>query len=79
VKGTRVWITDDGPGIPETDQAIVFERGYSTKEGPIHGHGLAIVERVVREHGGSVSATKGVDLPGAMFIITFPAPPKLNG
>jgi signal transduction histidine kinase len=52
-----VSVTDDGPGVPESDRATLFEpfvRGQG--EGPRgvrgHGFGLALVGDVARAHGG---------------------------
>jgi len=55
----EVSIADTGPGIPEGHRGRVFERFYRVQEGrdPAEGAGLglAIVDRIVRAHGGSVS------------------------
>jgi len=50
------FVADDGPGIPERDREVVFERGYSTVDGT--GYGLAIVAELAAAHGWSVSATE---------------------
>lgn len=48
-------IDDDGPGIPEDQRSSVFQAFFTTKD-PARGTGLglSIVQRVVREHGGTV-------------------------
>lgn len=56
----RVQVIDQGPGIPEHDQALVFERLYRgtravAEEKPGAGLGLAIVKAIVAAHQGSVS------------------------
>ncbi|MFC7203815.1 response regulator [Haloferax namakaokahaiae] len=43
-------VTDDGPGIPESDREQVFERGYTTDETGT-GYGLAIVADIADAHG----------------------------
>jgi signal transduction histidine kinase len=51
--GVRVEVSDNGPGIPESEHATVFEmsrRLSSVTRG--HGIGLATVAQVVRAHGG---------------------------
>lgn len=48
-----LYITDDGPGIPETDLPFIkdpFVRSGSNKLGG-HGLGLAIVDSILRSHG----------------------------
>jgi signal transduction histidine kinase len=50
------FVADDGPGIPEQDREVVFERGYSTADGT--GYGLAIVAELATAHGWSVTATE---------------------
>src|SRR5215217_4918006 len=54
-------VADNGPGIPPAESGAVFRRSYRvegrTGEGPGGmGLGLAIVERIVRAHGGTVTA-----------------------
>ena len=49
----RVWIADDGEGIAPDRQAAVFERFESGESGGA-GLGLALVNEIVRLHGGWV-------------------------
>jgi PAS domain S-box-containing protein len=60
---TGFFVADDGPGIP--DSAAVFESGYSTSQNG-SGFGLAIVERIVKAHGWSVTITAS-EAGGARF------------
>jgi signal transduction histidine kinase len=71
----RPWVRDSGPGVPEEDQAAIFERfargrsGRRRAEGS--GLGLSIVSAIAHAHGGRVL----LDSPasgGAMFTIGFP-------
>lgn len=65
-------VQDSGPGLPETNPAIVFEDGYSTKltHGSTHrGLGLAIVQRLVKQAVGSITAQNS---SGAIFTVTLP-------
>ena len=66
----QVWIGDTGSGIAEADLPHIFEPFYSTKpEGS--GLGLAMVYRVVQEHGGDIdvrSAPQG----GTTFTLGRP-------
>jgi signal transduction histidine kinase len=57
--GIVVEVADTGPGIPEADQARVFEPFYRASAGRDHapgsGLGLAVCRQVVAEHGGSLA------------------------
>jgi two-component system sensor histidine kinase PilS (NtrC family) len=49
----QIWVSDSGHGIAEEDLPHIFEPFYSTKaEGS--GIGLALVYRVLQDHGGQV-------------------------
>ena len=57
----RLWVRDDGAGIPDAHKARIFDDGFTTaSEGT--GLGLAIVEEVARAHGWQVSV--GDDVSG---------------
>jgi PAS domain S-box-containing protein len=62
------YVEDDGPGIPESKRADVFESGYSTAPDGT-GFGLAIVEEVVEAHGWSIGVGESAE-GGARFEIT---------
>lgn len=50
-------VADQGPGIPEADRELVFERFHRSREAramPGSGLGLSIVRQVVTRHGGTV-------------------------
>ncbi len=70
-EGVRVEVADDGPGIAAEDLSKLFEPYFSrTKKGG--GLGLAIVEKIIADHNGSIHAAQ--NLPqGAKFIIDLPA------
>jgi two-component system, sensor histidine kinase and response regulator len=58
-EGVRVGVTDEGPGISESDQArlfTAFEKLDTKPTGgePSTGLGLAIVRKVIEAHGGTV-------------------------
>ncbi|UFS72348.1 ATP-binding protein [Geomonas sp. RF6] len=67
----RLTFSDSGTGIPPQDLEKVFQPYFTTKEAGI-GLGLAITERIVKEHGGSleVASTVGV---GTTFTVILPA------
>jgi PAS domain S-box-containing protein len=67
-----VKISDNGIGIPESDVSNIFKPFYSTKGyGKGTGLGLAFTERVVKEHGGSISVSTENNL-GVSFVIKLP-------
>ena len=62
-------IKDNGPGIPDKIQEKVSQPFYTTKEEGT-GLGLSIAERIVTNHGGSISF-ESVEGRGTTFIITL--------
>jgi two-component system OmpR family sensor kinase len=72
-------VTDDGPGIPQSDLDRIFDRFYRA-QGPRSadsggaGLGLAIAKRLVDLHSGTMSATNA-EPTGARFTITLPRIP----
>ncbi|UCG44357.1 MAG: PAS domain-containing protein [candidate division WOR-3 bacterium] len=68
-------ISDTGCGISEENVAKIFEPLFTTKGGKDSvglGLGLAIVQRIVEEHHGSIDVTSKVS-KGTTFNIRFPA------
>ena len=51
-------VTDEGPGLPGDDPEVLFQPFYSTK-GRGSGVGLALVQRIVTDHGGTVRLENG--------------------
>ena len=61
------YVADDGPGIEPEDRTKIFETGFSTGDAGT-GSGLAIVQRIVDDHGWTVrvrESTRG----GARFDV----------
>lgn len=69
-KSIQIMVTDSGPGIPESVLPTMFEPGRSEKSDG-HGYGLAVVFRVMENHGGTVTAYNVPDV-GAEICMTFP-------
>ncbi|MBN2289017.1 MAG: PAS domain S-box protein, partial [Candidatus Glassbacteria bacterium] len=67
----QVSVQDSGPGIPASVRDKVFEPFFSTKQSGL-GLGLAIVQRIVAEHGGNISLESS-GRPGTTFVVTLPA------
>ncbi|QWV93085.1 HAMP domain-containing protein [Geomonas oryzisoli] len=67
----RLSFSDSGVGIEEQDLEKVFQPYFTTREAGI-GLGLAITERIVKEHGGriTVQSRKG---EGTTFTVILPA------
>jgi PAS domain S-box-containing protein len=69
----QVSVTDDGEGIPLEARKQIFESFYSTKRatGGI-GLGLAIVRRIVTDHGGEIRL-EDPPTSGTCFVVELPA------
>ncbi|MCC6908669.1 MAG: FHA domain-containing protein [Phycisphaerales bacterium] len=63
-----IHISDNGPGIPESEQSRIWLPFHSTKGLRGTGLGLAVTRKIVEEHGGQISfeSTEG---EGATFTI----------
>ncbi|MDP9147104.1 MAG: ATP-binding protein, partial [Acidobacteriota bacterium] len=66
----RITIFDNGPGIPDPAQGKLFRPFYTTKANGT-GLGLAVVQKIVVQHGGQVEARNRPE-GGAAFIVTLP-------
>jgi signal transduction histidine kinase len=69
-KWQRICVADNGPGIPEADLQKIFLPFFTTKsEGT--GLGLAVVQKVALQHGGSIEARNRTG-GGAEFLLWLP-------
>jgi PAS domain S-box-containing protein len=66
----KVMFEDTGPGISPAAQDMIFEPFYTTKKDGT-GLGLAISQRIIQQHGGSLSAAS-LTGGGAEFTIVLP-------
>jgi two-component system, OmpR family, sensor kinase len=69
-------VTDNGPGIPKTDQPHIFDRFYRvdkarSRETGGTGLGLSIVNQLVLMHGGTVSV-QSEEGKGSTFTVELP-------
>jgi signal transduction histidine kinase len=65
-------VTDNGPGIPASILPTIFEPNVTTKKSRgRRGLGLHIVQSIVTEHGGTVTA-QNQQPRGAIFTMTLP-------
>jgi two-component system cell cycle sensor histidine kinase/response regulator CckA len=65
-------VTDTGPGMTPVMQARVFDPLFTTKITGVHGHGLVVVQRIVRSLNGTIVLVSAPG-KGATFRILFPA------
>ena len=69
-------VTDDGPGIPDADQARLFERffvGRNDRSGPREGVGLGLPTAlaIAQAHGGTIEVRSAVGA-GSTFTLVVP-------
>ena len=76
-EGEQDWVelsvADNGPGLPVDFGERWFEP-YTSSKARGTGIGLAVVKKIVEEHGGSVRAGKAAQ-GGAMFVLRLPLEP----
>ncbi|GAA3498799.1 sensory box histidine kinase PhoR [Streptomyces prasinosporus] len=70
----RLCVADDGPGLAPEDAARVFDRFFRAGGGAGSGLGMAIVQGVVRAHGGEV-AVRTAPGEGLAVTVTLPVRP----
>jgi len=72
--GWRIEVADDGIGIEEQYRERIFrmfQRLHTSDQHPGTGIGLAITERIVAQHGGSIGVESN-DEGGSTFWVTLP-------
>ena len=66
-----VSVSDNGPGIPEDQRAKIFQVFESTKGARGTGLGLAVSQKILREHGGDISV-ESLPGTGTRFLLAWP-------
>jgi two-component system sensor histidine kinase TctE len=70
----RLTVTDDGPGIPESERQRAGERFFrgSNSGQPGSGLGLAIVRSIAERHGGQFTVGCGLEAHGLVACMVLP-------
>lgn len=78
LSGARLVVTDEGVGIPESERERIFEKFHQASRGHDRavsgaGLGLALVDGLVRLHGGSITVdSHRTDGRGTRFTVLIP-------
>ena len=74
----EISVTDNGPGIPDSFRENLFQPFRTLgKEGGT-GLGLAVVQKVIRDHGGEVRV-EATGKTGTTFKVVLPLKPRASG
>ncbi|MFB6465485.1 ATP-binding protein [Cytobacillus sp. Hz8] len=65
-----ILIEDNGKGIPEEIQSLIFKKGFSTKDKENRGFGLYLIKEIVEKGQGEIKVESELG-KGTTFIITF--------
>ena len=69
-----VVVTDNGPGIPPSEQETIFNLFESKKGARGTGLGLAVTRKILQEYNGTAEVTSAPG-KGSRFTLAFPAAP----
>ncbi len=74
----RLAVSDEGPGIPETERSQIFDMFYTAARGDRGGQGtglgLAICQGMIGAHGGHIEVSDGLDGQGTCITLCLPLP-----
>ena len=69
-------VSDQGPGIDDFEQALVFDKFYRGRDQRYRvqgtGMGLAIAKAIIEAHGGTLAVTSQL-AHGSVFYFSLPA------
>lgn len=73
-EGPRFSVADNGPGIPMSERARVFDRFYRVPGNGQRGSGigLSLVARIAQMHDASIDLDEGLDGRGLTVTVRFP-------
>ena len=75
VKGVTVSVADQGPGIDDMEQSLIFEKFYRGRDQRYRvqgtGMGLAIAKAIIEAHGGNIRVLSQLG-SGSVFSFTIP-------
>ncbi len=75
----EIRIRDNGPGVPDSLSAKIFEPFVTTKkEGEGTGLGLYLCRNIIHQHGGDLQLEHSTQ-PGACFVIRLPIVSEASG
>jgi PAS domain S-box-containing protein len=76
--GVRLYVHDNGAGIPASARSQIFEPFFSTKADKGTGLGLWVIRSLIDKYGGSISMRSSVGkCTGTSFSVFFPVSPEL--
>ena len=73
----KIYIEDNGPGIPKKDLLNIFERFFrgersrTRSKGSGYGLGLSIADRIIKAHQGRIDVFPTVG-KGTTFVVILP-------
>ncbi len=70
-RAIQIEFKDTGKGINEEIKEKIFEPYFSYGKGQAAGLGLAVAEKIIKDHGGSIITGRGLG-EGADFVISLP-------
>lgn len=74
--GYQVRVSDNGEGMDESTRGRLFEPFFTRKQGYGTGLGLALSQKIMKQHGGSIEAESCVDV-GTTVSLWFPKKDQL--
>jgi len=72
--GAKLSVSDDGPGVPQSERERIFDRFYRVPGNSARGSGigLSLVAQIARLHGARIECGTGLDGRGFRIAVVFP-------